>query len=146
MFESVIRELVDRIGEDGVSTDPADLTTYCYDASMVKGEACAVVFPRSTEEVSRILEITHRCGIPVFTRGAGTGLAGGSVPHGGIVLTTVRLRHLTIDRTKLTAHVGAGVTTRQLAHAAAEKGLFYPPDPGSGAVSTIGGNLATNAA
>jgi glycolate dehydrogenase FAD-linked subunit len=86
-------------------------------------------------------------GVPVVPRGAGTSLAAGAVPvRGGIVLSLTRMnRILSVNPVDLTAVVEPGVTTLALASAAREHGLHYPPDPGSLRVSTLGGNVATNA-
>jgi glycolate oxidase len=93
------------------------------------------------------MEIAHREGLPLTPRGSGTGLSGGSVPaRGGMVLCLTRMnRILEIDEENLTATAEAGVVTLDLFNAVAEKGLFYPPDPGSQKVSTLGGNVAENA-
>jgi glycolate oxidase len=111
------------------------------------GMPAAVVRPGSAEEVSRVLRWANERSVPVVPRGAGTSLAAGAVPiHGGIVLALTRMnRIVSIDPVDLIAVVEPGVTTQELAAAVREHGLHYPPDPGSQRVSTIGGNVATNA-
>jgi glycolate oxidase len=101
----------------------------------------------SEDEMVKTLEFAAKEGIPITVRGSGTGLSGGSVPvAGGIVLVTTAMNHiLEIDENDLSATVEPGVITADL-HAAVEaKGLFYPPDPGSMKISTIGGNVSENA-
>jgi glycolate oxidase len=105
-----------------------------------------VVFARSAADVVAVLEIAQRTKTAVVTRGSGTGLSGGSLPSADcIVLCTVKMnRILEVDRANLTMLVEPGVITLQVAEAAAAVGLFYPPDPGSMKISTIGGNVAEN--
>ncbi|MHC4848656.1 MAG: FAD-binding oxidoreductase [Planctomycetota bacterium] len=128
--------------------EPADRATYAYDATA--GLCCepdAIVFPASTEEVSALLRFAARESVPVVPRGSGTGLSGGAVPTpGALVICTARFdRILEVDATNRTMLVEPGVITQRIADAAAEHGLFYPPDPGSIRVCTIGGNVAENA-
>ncbi|MFC9769045.1 FAD-binding oxidoreductase [Rhodococcus jostii] len=134
---------------DAVVTDSDTMIAYTRDQSLLSpsGHPIAVVRARTTDHVVTTLKTAHRYGIPVVTRGAGTGLAGGAnAIDGCIVLSTEKLdRILTIDEQSRTATVEPGVINGDLAAAAAERGLWYVPDPGSRAVSTIGGNLATNA-
>lgn len=143
-----IAELATTLG-NAVVTDDDAMLAYTRDHSILSpsGQPLAVVRARSTDDVVATLKIAHRYGIPVVTRGAGTGLAGGAnAITGGIVLSTERLnRILEIDERTRTATVEPGVINADLAAAAAQQGLWYVPDPGSRAISTIGGNLATNA-
>lgn len=136
------------VGPSHVETRPAVLVPYRTDATFgFSGEPAAVVRPASTEEVSRILRWASERHIPVVPRGAGSSLAAGAVPtQGGIVLALTRMnRIISIDPVDLTAVVEPGVTTQTLARDVREHGLHYPPDPGSQRVSTLGGNVATNA-
>ncbi|MEV6012976.1 FAD-linked oxidase C-terminal domain-containing protein [Streptomyces sp. NPDC051976] len=136
------------VGPSHVETRPAALVAYRTDATFgFSGEPTAVVRPASTEEVSRILRWASERHIPVVPRGAGSSLAAGAVPtQGGIVLALTRMnRVISIDPVDLTAVVEPGVTTQTLARDVREHGLHYPPDPGSQRVSTLGGNVATNA-
>jgi glycolate oxidase len=132
---------------DQVLNTPEDLSVYAFDgtATLHQMPAC-VVLPEQVEDIARILQIANENQIPVVTRGSGTGLAGGSVPvEGCIVLCLVRLnRILEIDPRNLTMMVEPGVLTQKIADEAAAAGLFYPPDPGSIKISTIGGNVANN--
>jgi glycolate oxidase len=143
----VIGDLERRVGSANVLTAEEDLITYSFDgtAALRQMPGC-VVFASKTEEVRDVLQFANAAKIPVVTRGSGTGLSGGSVPSADcIVLCTVKMgRILELDRANLTMLVEAGVTTLQIAEAAAAAGLFYPPDPGSMKISTIGGNVAEN--
>ncbi|MFM8877634.1 MAG: FAD-binding oxidoreductase, partial [Verrucomicrobiota bacterium] len=130
-----------------VLTSAEDLTVYAFDgtAALTQQPGC-VVFARTTTDVQAVLRLAQRTGTPVVTRGSGTGLSGGSLPVPGcIVLCTVHMnRILEVDRANLTLLAEPGATTLQIAEAAAAAGLFYPPDPGSMKISTIGGNVAEN--
>lgn len=135
------------VGEENVLTDPEDLIPYGFDgtAALKHGASC-VVLPRTSEAVAGIVRFARSSGIPVVTRGSGTGLSGGSVPvDSGIVLCLVHLnRILEVDPANLTILAESGVITKAIDDAALPHGLFYPPDPGSMKISTIGGNVANN--
>ncbi len=119
---------------------------YSYDAYTREHRPEIVLFPGSTEEVSAIMKVADRESIPVTPRGAGTNLAGESVPlSGGIVLAFGRMnRILSIDPVNLKATLQPGVINHDFFRAASKLGLLYPPDPASWMVSTMGGNVATN--
>lgn len=112
----------------------------------LKGTAAALVFPKSTEEVSAVMKFAWDNGIPVTPRGAGTNLVGSTVPHGdGIILDfSLMNRVLEIDEGTFTAVVEPGVVLQDFQKLVESKGLFYPPDPGE-KTATIGGNISTNA-
>lgn len=112
----------------------------------LKGTASALVFVKSTEEVSGILSYAHKNRIPVTPRGAGTNLVGSTVPvDGGIILDFSQMNGiLELDTETMTVTVEPGILLQDLQRFVEEKGLFYPPDPGEKA-STIGGNISTNA-
>lgn len=112
----------------------------------LKGEAAALVFPQSTEEVSKILKYAHKHDIPVTPRGAGTNLVGSTVPvDGGIILDLSHMdKVLELDENTMTITVQPGLLLQNLQKYVEERGLFYPPDPGEKA-SSIGGNISTNA-
>ncbi len=143
----IIEKLSAIVGPENVATDEAGLLTYAYDATRLKGTPSAVLRPGSEEEVSKILSLANERGVPVVPRGAGSGLSGGAVPsRGGIVLSFERMnRIISIDVSNRIATVQPGVVTGEFQKAVEEKGLFYPPDPGSLAFCTIGGNVAENA-
>lgn len=111
------------------------------------GMPLAAVFPTSTAEVATLLRLATEHRVPVVPRGAGSGLAGGAnAVDGGIVLSLMRMdRILEVSRDDLVAVVQPGVLNATLAAAVADAGLFYAPDPSSFEISSIGGNLATNA-
>lgn len=141
-----IRDLVNALGPKNVLTSSADRISYSYDGTYVAYLPEVVVFPSSTDEVIEVLRIARTHRLPIFPRGSGTGLSGGAVPLGGISMVMTRMnRILEIDRGNLLAKVEAGVLTAQLQEAVWDQGLFYPPDPGSARISTIGGNIAENA-
>lgn len=124
-----------------------DLEPWSSDATLQPGRPDLVVEPCSTDEVVTVVRIAAAHGLPIITRGSGTGVAGGAVPErGGLVLSLARMnRILEIDAAAMTATVEAGVRTGDLQAAVEAQGLFYPPDPASLAECTIGGNVATNA-
>nr|WP_296771584.1 FAD-linked oxidase C-terminal domain-containing protein [Rhodococcus sp. (in: high G+C Gram-positive bacteria)] len=143
-----VRELADRLG-DAVTSDPDMMIGYHHDQSLftAAGAPLALVRARAEKDVITTLQFAHAHSIPVVTRGAGTGLAGAAnALDGCIILSLERMNNvIRIDVESRTATVQPGVINAELAAAAAEHGLWYVPDPGSRAISTIGGNLATNA-
>jgi glycolate oxidase subunit GlcD len=111
-----------------------------------RGEALVLVEPRDAADVSTVMRYAYEAEVPIFTRGGGTGLAGGAVPSGGIVLSTARLNRVRgIEPGHWRIEVEAGVTTATVHRLALENGLLFPPDPGAAEQSTVGGNIATNA-
>jgi D-lactate dehydrogenase len=129
-------------------TNPADCWTYGYDNSRRQALPEAVCFARNESQIAGLVQACRDHRTPLVTRGRGTGTTGATVPiHGGIVLSTERLRGtLLIDADNRTATVSPGFSNHELQQAAAKQGFFWPPDPTSAAVSTIGGNLAYNSA
>src|ERR1051326_3883712 len=145
--EPILSELKRMAGPDRVLSSAEDLIPYSFDGTAaLKALPGCVVLPGTSGEVAQILKLANRTRTPVVTRGSGTGLSGGSVPTPDcLVLCTVRMdRIVELDRANLTMLVESGVTTLQVAEAASAAGLFYPPDPGSMKISTIGGNVAEN--
>lgn len=135
------------LGDKNVLTAAEDIIPYGFDGTAtLKQRPFAVVFPANTAEVAAVIKLAREHKTPVVTRGNGTGLSGGSVPvAGGIVLCLTRLdRVLELDQANLTLTAEAGVVTQRIYEAADAVGLFYPPDPGSMKISTIGGNVAEN--
>ena len=144
---SVIERLRSILGFDPVLTAREDLIAYSFDGTAALQQLPGVVvMARSTADVVAVLRVASETKTPVVTRGSGTGLSGGSLPSSGcIVLCLVRMdRIVEVDSANLTLMAEAGVTTIQIADAATAAGLFYPPDPGSMKISTIGGNVAEN--
>ena len=145
--QSTLNKLRDIVGAENVLTSREDLIPYAFDGTAAMKEMPgSVVFAVSTEQISAVLKLANDTETPVVTRGSGTGLSGGSVPAADcIVLCTVKMGAiLEVDAANLTMTVEPGVTTIQIAEAAEKAGLFYPPDPGSMKISTIGGNVAEN--
>ncbi len=143
-------ELTRQLPPDVVLTDPARIEKYRFDRSGSDEDAVgmpsAVVRAECTEHVQIALRWADRHRVPVVTRGAGTGLSGGSLAvTGGIVLSTERMRSVCIDAATRTAIVQPGLLNVELKQAASAQGLWYPPDPSSFEICSIGGNIATNA-
>ncbi|WP_327665397.1 FAD-binding oxidoreductase [Streptomyces sp. NBC_00498] len=134
---------------DRLTTDPAALAAHTTDRSGTRpdGEPLAVVHARHTQDVALALRHAHALRVPVVPRGAGTGLSGGATAdEGSLVLDLSRMdRILELDAFDQVAVVEPGVITAELDRAAGTHGLRYAPDPASAALSTIGGNIATNA-
>ncbi len=131
-----------------ILTHPDDLVCYETDASIAKpaGLPSAVMLPSTTAQVRAIVQDANQHQTPIVTRGAGSGLAGGATPTPGcIILSLTRMRDIEIDPHQMVARVQAGAITADIQRAAQQYNLFYPPDPSSQAVSTIGGNIGCNA-
>ena len=143
----LIRELERIVGRDAMLHHPDDLLVFEYDGSVDRAVPTAVVFPTSTHEVSDVVALAYREGIPVVPRGAGTGLSGGSIAvEGGIEIALTRMRRiLEIDAANRIAVVEPGLVNLDLSQATARFGLFFAPDPSSQRACTIGGNVAENA-
>jgi glycolate oxidase len=143
--ESIKNRLIAIVGDRYVLDSPNELYVYSYDATPIyQSLPDVVVMPGSTQEVAAVLQLANEHGLPIVPRGSGTNLAGGTIPvSGGIVLNMNRLGEIyEIDTANLTATIGPGVVTAELHKAVEAVGLFYPPDPGSMRISTVGGNLA----
>jgi len=138
------------LGGNKVDTSLVQRKLYSYDATPIPLERSvpsAVLFPEEEEDVIRIVEICYEENIPIFPRGAGSGLTGGAVPTNerGVVVSFERMNRFEIDKDNATVTAQPGVVTSQLQEAVEKIGLFYPPDPSSYKYSTIGGNIAENA-
>jgi glycolate oxidase subunit GlcD len=137
-------ELAQLVGEAAVLTPEPYLVT---DLTQLPGSAEAVVLPSSAEEVAKVVAWCYERDVPITPRGGATGLAGGAVADGGIVLGLERLNRIrSFDPLLWRLHAEAGVTTATVQRTARESGLFFPPDPGAAELSQLGGNVATNAA
>ena len=140
--------LVADLPDGMVVTDPAVTEGYRHDRALdpAAGKPLAVVRPRCTEEVQTVMRWASANRVPVVPRGAGSGLSGGATAlDGGIVLSTEKMRDITIDPVTRTAVCQPGLFNAEVKKAAAEHGLWYPPDPSSFQICSIGGNIATNA-
>src|ERR1700694_760001 len=147
MNSGLVREFEKLLGPSSVLYRPEDLLLYEYDGSVEKGRPDLVVFPDSTEDVSRIVKLAAKYNVPVVGRGAGTGLSGGALARtGGVLLVFARMnRILELDIENQRAVVQPGVVNHELTHAAESHGLYFAPDPSSWKSCTIGGNVAENA-
>nr|WP_245838624.1 FAD-linked oxidase C-terminal domain-containing protein [Marininema halotolerans] len=133
------------LGNEFVCDDTETCITYSYDATPLYQELPdGVVFPKTTEDVQKILRLANEHHIPVIGRGSGTNLAADTVPHqGGMVMVMTRMNNIVeIDQENLTITVQPGVLTQAIHEAVEANWLFYPPDPSSMKISTIGGNIA----
>ena len=146
---SLLQDLEAALGASAVAADVDVLRSYQHDRALLAPSQppAVAVFPTTTDDVVSVVDVARRHRMPIVTRGAGTGLAGGAnAVAGSIVLSTQRMRRiLEVDERDRIARVQPGVLNAELAQAAAAAGLWYPPDPSSYAISTIGGNVATNA-
>jgi glycolate oxidase len=146
--DAVCRALCDVLPAEVLVTDPDIIDGYRRDRAtpVTPGMPVALVRARETADVQATLLVASARGVPVVPRGLGTGLSGGSAAIDGcIVVSTEAMRSLAIDRDDLVATVGPGLRNVELKQAAAAEGLWYPPDPSSFEICSIGGNLATNA-
>ena len=143
----LVQRLIDALGADAVKTDREDLSVYSFDAYSEGRLPTAVVQPSSTRDVAAAVKIARDCAEPIVARGSGTGLCGGAVPaEGGIVFSFARMnRVLELDVRNRRARVQPGLINLDLSKHVANAGLFYAPDPSSQKISTIGGNIGTNA-
>jgi len=132
------------VGEDNASSAIEDRVCYGSDATRAGALPALVVRPRTADQVSKIMRWANEGGVPIYPRGAGSGLTGGALAlKGGVCMEMTRMnRILAIDRVDMTAAVEAGVVLSDLQAAVERNGLFYPPDPASSEFCTIGGNLA----
>jgi glycolate oxidase len=142
-------ELAARLPADRIQTDPDVIEAYRQDRAVFEaaGTAAVLVNPRSTAEVVAVVEAANAADVPIVPRGAGTGLTGAAnAIDGCVVLSLHRMDQvLEIDTTNRMARLQPGVINSNLKDAVAAAGLFYPPDPASFDMSSIGGNVATNA-
>jgi glycolate oxidase len=144
----ILDRLREIVGPERVKSEPADRQLFAYDATpLLHREPLAAVAPADADAVREILVAANELGFGVVPRGAGTGLAGASVPTDSesiVLLFPSWNRILEIDEENLTAWVEPGVVTQKLHEAVEARGLFYPPDPSSLRICTIGGNVAQN--
>jgi glycolate oxidase len=146
-METALEQLVATVG-DAVRTDPVTCENYRFDWSRdpTAGVPLAVVRPGDAAEVQNTVRWAAEHHVPVVPRGAGSGLSGGSsAVAGGIVISLERMRSIEIDLAARAAVVEAGAFNADVKAAAAQHGLWYPPDPSSYEICSIGGNIATNA-
>ena len=136
------------LGKENVFQDEEDRLAYSYDAAVLDSCLPSIILrPATSEALGQAVRLCNENDLPVTVRGSGTNLSGGTIPKpGGVVIVTTALDEiLEINEEDLYAVVQPGVITAKFAAAVEARGLFYPPDPGSQAVSTLGGNVAENA-
>ena len=146
--DALIDALRERIPSSPIVTDPDVTEGYRRDFAKdpAAGQPLAVVRATSTADVQEVMRWATENSIPVIPRGAGSGLSGGATAvNGGIVLTTELMRDIEVDPVTRTAVVQPGLLNAEVKKAVAEHGLWYPPDPSSFEICSIGGNAATNA-
>lgn len=143
--KKLIDELQSLLGRENVLTDKEDMITYSFDATagMRDQNPDVVVSPGSTEEVAAVVKLANKYSVPIYPRGSGTNLSGGTIPvKGGIVLSMLNLNKIVeIDSENLTAMVQPGVIIQTLNDGVAKYGLIYPPDPGTVTTATMGGSI-----
>ena len=147
MDEKIKQALIDIVGEKNYTDSLIDMVSYSYDASEHRHRPSCGVWVEAAEQISEIFKLSNREKIPVIPRGAGTGLSGMAVPvKGGIVLDLGHMNKiLKISIEDRLAVVQPGVVYADLEKALEPHGFFFPPDPASGTVATLGGNVSTNA-
>ncbi|QCC86464.1 FAD-binding protein [Desulfovibrio desulfuricans] len=147
--QALIKDFEDMIGKENVFSSEADRMSYSYDSAVLPAVMPSlVVRPTTKEQLGQCVKKLYDNGIPMTVRGAGTNLSGGTIPDKSetvVILTTGLNRIIEINSDDLYAVVEPGVITAEFATTVAKKNLFYPPDPGSQAVSTLAGNIAENA-
>ena len=146
----VVQRLRAIVGAEHVLDGAADRQVYGYDASVFRGtDILAVALPADTDQVARIVRMTRALGVPVVARGAGTGINGGALPQGPVVVVGLArmTRVLRVDPDNRLCIVEPGVVNQDLKEHLARLGFgfTYVPDPGSQVVSTVGGNVGNNA-
>ena len=137
------------LGEQQLLTDPAECRSYGYDNSTLQGQPLAVALPGSHNQVAAIVRACYAHQVHVLARGQGTGTTGATVPldDRSLIVSLQRMnRILELDRNNRLMVVEPGATNQAVQDAAAAEGFFWPPDPTSAAVCTVGGNLAYNSA
>ncbi|TYR81871.1 glycolate oxidase subunit GlcD [Priestia megaterium] len=141
------KKLIGIVGIENYDDSKAGRLVYSYDATpQFQSMPDGVISPHNTKEVSDIIKICNQYQIPIIPRGSGTNLCAGTCPtEGGLVLLFKHMNQiLEIDEENLTVTVQPGVITLDMIHEVEAKGLFYPPDPSSMKISTIGGNINEN--
>ncbi len=147
---ALVKEFQSIVTEQNVFVSEAERMAYSYDAAVLEPVMPAIVVaPTDKEQLCKVVKLAYENDMPITVRGSGTNLSGCTIPStegNAIVILTNRLnRILEINEQDLYAVVEPGVVTAQFAATVAQKNLLYPPDPGSQAVSTLGGNVACNA-
>ncbi len=148
LSEAFLEQLRSIVGAEGLVTTPEGRMVYeCDMHTLYKGAPDAVALPTGAEQVVAVVRLCREQRVPVVPRGSGTGLIGGAMaPRGGVMVGLNRMgRILEVDLANRCAVVEPGVINLWLTQAASDRGWFFAPDPSSQMVSSIGGNVATNA-
>lgn len=147
MKEHIKNELIAIIGSTHSKTTSAQKLAYSYDATAnFQAMPDLILSPGSAQDIQEIIKVCSKYRVPIISRGSGTNLAAGTVPtSGGVVLLFNRMNKIIeVDEENLTITVEPGVITQEINALVESKGLFYPPDPSSMNISTIGGNVSEN--
>ncbi len=148
MSPQILNKLKEIVGKENVLTAKEELYVYSYDALHYQRNLPeAAIVPSSAEHIAKIMLLANEERFGVVPRGSGTGLSGGSIPMNNCIVLLLNSWNsiLEIDEENLTAWVQPGVITGQFQTVVEEKGLMYPPDPGSSLICSLGGNVAENA-
>jgi glycolate oxidase len=148
LHQGFLDELRGIVGTDAlVLTTEGRMTYECDMHTFYKGAPDAVVLPARAEQVQAVVRLCRRAKVPIVPRGSGTGLIGGAMAaQGGVMVSMTRMTAvLDVDLPNRCATVQPGLINLWLTHAVAERGWFFAPDPSSQMVSSIGGNVSTNA-
>jgi glycolate oxidase subunit GlcD len=142
--DNMLADLQDIVGPGRVTCDRSELYCYSFDSSYVRGQADYAVRPRDTEEVSQVVRLAAAAGIPIVPRGSASGLTGGAVPvKGGIVVDLTGMnRIMELDPENLQVVAEPGIIHKALNTEPAKHGFFFPPDPGSSDMCSVGGLIA----
>ncbi len=148
MNEMLKKKLREIFGKENLLDSMEDRITYSYDGTpLLSSPPDAIVIPSSVEQISKLMRLANEENFAVVPRGSGSGLSGGSIPsENSVVLLMTRWNKIIeLDKNNLTAWVEPGVITGKFQSVVESQGLFYPPDPGSSQICTLGGNVAENA-
>lgn len=144
--KELLNELTSLLGKENVLTSREDLICHSFDATadMPSKDPDVIVTPSTRDQVVAIVKLANKYKTPIYTRGSGTNLSGGTIPlKGGIVLSMLKINKIVeIDAENLTATVQPGLVIQRLNEAVAPHGLIYPPDPGTVTTATMGGSVA----
>ncbi len=144
---NILEEITKIVGAGNIFSDRVECLCYSRDMSVHQGIPDAVIFPRSTGQISEIMKLAYRDKIPVTARGSGTSVTGAVLPIRGGLLLDLHLMNniLEINKEDFYARVEPGVICVQLNSNLAKDNLMFPPNPGSEVIATIGGMVSTNA-
>lgn len=147
-IQHFIQTLTDKLGSGCILTDPADTLIYSYDNSGLQSLPSVVVFATEIPQIQTLVQLCRQFHVPLTARGAATATTGAATPiEQGVVLCLERMNRLVImDPANRVMVVEAGITNQAVQNIAKPSGFFWPPDPSSASICSVGGNLACNAA